>query len=369
MYELITSACKILDTFGLPRAIGNLQTDRFIVANNSFLRIVGLEKEELSSIPLSEIVKTPAEPLDSAKAGGGLVPITIRGSENGRTIAGHAALGRNSLVFLIISTAVDPSPDFELGAVFGEEVERQKMAVYLHKNLAPEFMAAVFSIESVRLQLEKENHPYEAQLRGVQERITESLHHMREELERSETVRREFYLMSRHLAAIVENSDDAIIGKDLNSVITSWNKGAERIFGYSAEEMIGNSIRRIIPPDRQEEEDEILARLRRGERCDHFETVRLTKEGSRLYVSLTISPIKDESGKVVGASKIARDITERKLAEEALREAKTKVAAGKMKSEPSGETGTSSETLSRATQSQGQGEQNVWVLSLETPLA
>jgi PAS domain S-box-containing protein len=129
-------------------------------------------------------------------------------------------------------------------------------------------------------------------------------------------------LITRRLAAIVDGSDDAIIGKNLNSIITSWNQGAERIFGYSAEEMIGTSIMRLIPLERQEEEEEILSCLKRGERFEHFETVRTTKEGRRLHVSLTVSPIKDANGRVVGASKIARDITDRKLSEEALMEAK-----------------------------------------------
>jgi PAS domain S-box-containing protein len=129
-------------------------------------------------------------------------------------------------------------------------------------------------------------------------------------------------LVARRLAAIVDSSDDAIVGKDLNSIITSWNKGAERIFGYSAEEMIGTSIMRLIPPDRQAEEEEILSRIRRGERYDHFETIRVTKDGRQLHVSLAISPVKDANGYVVGASKIARDITERKLAEKALEEAR-----------------------------------------------
>jgi PAS domain S-box-containing protein len=129
-------------------------------------------------------------------------------------------------------------------------------------------------------------------------------------------------LVSRRLAAIVDNSDDAIIGKDLTSIITSWNQGAQKIFGYTAMEMIGTSIRRLIPADRQQEEDEILARLRRGDRFDHFESIRVTKDGRELHVSLTISPIKDASGNVIGASKIARDITDRKLAEAALRQAR-----------------------------------------------
>ena len=128
-------------------------------------------------------------------------------------------------------------------------------------------------------------------------------------------------IASRQLAAIVASSDDAIVGKDLNSVITSWNHGAERIFGYTAEEMIGTSIMRLIPPDRQTEEQEILSRIRRGERVDHFETIRLAKDGRQLNISVTVSPIKDSDGRVVGASKVARDVTERKKAEEALRKA------------------------------------------------
>ncbi len=125
-------------------------------------------------------------------------------------------------------------------------------------------------------------------------------------------------ITAHRLAAIVESSDDAIIGKDLTSIVTSWNAGAERIFGYTAAEMIGQSIMRLIPSDRQEEEREILSRIRRGERMDHFETIRLAKGGHLLHVSITVSPIKDATGKVIGASKVARDISERKIAEAAL---------------------------------------------------
>src|SRR6516162_6834073 len=134
-------------------------------------------------------------------------------------------------------------------------------------------------------------------------------------------------LVARRLAAIVDNSEDAIIGKDLNSIITSWNKAAERIFGYSAEEMIGTSIMRLIPAERREEEDEILSWIKRGQRYHHFDTMRIAKDGRQLHVSLTISPIKDANGYVVGASKIARDITERKQAEKALEEARKTIDA------------------------------------------
>ena len=128
------------------------------------------------------------------------------------------------------------------------------------------------------------------------------------------------------LAAIVESSHDAIVSKSLNGVITSWNKGAERLFGYTAEEAVGQNITLIIPAERRDEERTILEQLARGERVDHFETVRMRKDGSLLDVSLTISPMKDASGRVVGASKLARDITERKRAEEALHQAQTDLA-------------------------------------------
>ena len=117
------------------------------------------------------------------------------------------------------------------------------------------------------------------------------------------------------LAAIVESSDDAIISKDLNGIITSWNKGAELIFGYLAEEVIGKSIKILIPPELHHEEDTIIERIRSGHRIEHYETVRQRKYGGQVDISLTISPIKDAQGRIVGASKIARDITERKRAE------------------------------------------------------
>lgn len=122
------------------------------------------------------------------------------------------------------------------------------------------------------------------------------------------------------LSLIVASSDDAILSKDLNGTITSWNRGAERMFGYTAEEMIGSSILRIIPPDRHSEEAAILSKLRRGERIDHYETVRRKKDGRLFDISITVSPLTDEGGNVVGASKIARDISEQKRAQRALHE-------------------------------------------------
>lgn len=124
------------------------------------------------------------------------------------------------------------------------------------------------------------------------------------------------------LAAIIESSDDAIVSKTLDGIIQTWNKGAERIFGWTAEEVIGKPITIIIPPERLGEEPDILARMRAGERIDHFETVRQTKDGRLLYVSVTISPIRDDSNRIVGISKVARDITLQKKFQQELQAAK-----------------------------------------------
>jgi PAS domain S-box-containing protein len=138
---------------------------------------------------------------------------------------------------------------------------------------------------------------------------------------RDVTERRRDEEVRARLAAIVESSQDAIISKTLDGVIRTWNAGAERLFGYRAEEAIGQSITLIIPRERLDEEREILARLSRGEPLEHFETVRMAKDGRRLDVSLTVSPIRDAEGRIIGASKVARDVTGRKQVEEALREA------------------------------------------------
>jgi PAS domain S-box-containing protein len=121
-----------------------------------------------------------------------------------------------------------------------------------------------------------------------------------------------------YLAAIVESSDDAIIAKNLDGIIQACNAAAERLFGYQPGELIGQSVRVLIPPDRQREEDDILARIRQGHRIDHFETVRLTRDGRPIDISLTVSPVRDASGAIIGVSKTARDITERKQAAAAL---------------------------------------------------
>ena len=133
-----------------------------------------------------------------------------------------------------------------------------------------------------------------------------------------------------HLAAIVDSADDAIISKDLNSKVKSWNDAARRMFGYTQEEMVGQSILRVIPPELQHEEDEILRKLRAGERIQNFETTRMKKSGEMIEVSITISPIRDQSGRVIGASKIVRDISDRKRMERLLVQTEKLAATGRM---------------------------------------
>ena len=144
------------------------------------------------------------------------------------------------------------------------------------------------------------------------------------------TARKQAEEAQRRLAAIVESSDDAIVSKDLNGIVTSWNPAAEKMFGYTAEEMVGCSILRIIPPELHHDEEHILATIGRGQRIEHFETVRLTKRGERIDVSLTISPVKDETGRIRGAAKIARDITQQKRTEHALRTTERLAAVGRL---------------------------------------
>ena len=129
------------------------------------------------------------------------------------------------------------------------------------------------------------------------------------------TARKQAEESLRRMAAIIESSDDAIIGKSLTGVITTWNRGAEKLFGYSTQEAVGQPMLMIFPPERVKEEADILARIARGESVDHYETVRMRKDGKRVEISVTISPIRDSQGKIVGASKIARDISERRQLE------------------------------------------------------
>ena len=158
------------------------------------------------------------------------------------------------------------------------------------------------------------SYPIEVNVRSVtldREYLIASVRDITERKRREEAAAR--------LAAIVQSSDDAIVGKTLAGIVTSWNAGAEKLFGYTADEMVGQSIRRLIPPELQPEEDEILTKLWRGESIRHYDTVRQRKDGSRLEVSVTISPVKDAAGKIIGISKIASDNSARKQAELAVR--------------------------------------------------
>jgi PAS domain S-box-containing protein len=132
---------------------------------------------------------------------------------------------------------------------------------------------------------------------------------------RDVTERRRAEEAESRLTAIVHSSDDAIVSKDLNGIVRSWNPAAQRLFGYTSEEAIGRSITLIIPPERLAEEDDVLRRMRRGEAVDHFETVRVRKDGTRIDISLTTSPVRNAAGEIIGASKIARDISDRKRVE------------------------------------------------------
>ena len=187
MFESIISACKALDAFGLPRAAANLHTDRFIVANESFLRIVGLEKDEILITALSEIVKIELDAADPVKLGR-LIPVTVRTADEAVTIGGQVAISKQGIAFLMIPLFIDPSPDFEIGTALGKELQRQKVAAYVHDHLAPELLAATFSIEAVRVRLEKENHPCREQLREVEQKLTAPLRQMGQQLEEAETI-------------------------------------------------------------------------------------------------------------------------------------------------------------------------------------
>jgi PAS domain S-box-containing protein len=158
----------------------------------------------------------------------------------------------------------------------------------------------------------------------------ELMEHERGQAQQETEQRKRDEQASALLAAIVQSSEDAIISKDLNATITSWNSGAERIFGFTAEEAVGQPITMLMPPDRLNEEPELLERIRRGQRIEHYETVRHRKDGTLLDISLTISPIVDTRGKIIGASKIARNITDRKRIEATLLKAHALGAAGRI---------------------------------------
>ena len=199
---------------------------------------------------------------------------------------------------------------------------------YVGRNIA-EFYVDQDQIQDILARLSKGEtlEEYRAQVRSRHGKIRDVLINSSAYFENGELVHTRCFTRDiteqlqaekalRHLAAIVETTDDAVISKDVNGIITSWNPAAERLYGYRSEEVIGKPVSILIPNDRPDEEPRILARLRRGEAIDHYETVRVAKDGRRLHVSLTVSPIHDATGQLVGASKIARDITEQKRTQE-----------------------------------------------------
>jgi len=153
---------------------------------------------------------------------------------------------------------------------------------------------------------------------------------IRREIEESQTRLQKALYASQRLAAIVESSDDAVIGKDLNGIVTSWNPCAERMFGFTTDEMIGQSIRKIIPPEVFADEDRIMSAVARGERTEHFETVRKRKDGEVIEVSLTLSPVFDEGGRIAGVASISRDISQQKKVEKALHTTERLATVGRM---------------------------------------
>lgn len=165
MYESIISACQVMDTLGLPRAVADLESDRFIFANNSFLRVAGLKEFLVPSLALSRIVEIHADP--SARKTGQLIPIMVESYDQGFIIRGHAVFGENSLIYLMIPLFGDPSADFELGRSVGKEQERQWRSRYVHERLAPELRSAIRSIEAARSHLADEHGPFDAELEKI----------------------------------------------------------------------------------------------------------------------------------------------------------------------------------------------------------
>jgi PAS domain S-box-containing protein len=237
---------------------------KYVFANRAYADLVGLEPRELRGKPIVDVL---------GKQGLAAIQPYVD-----RVLAGEQA-------------------EYEQEVHFNTAGTRYLRAVYRpHRDKSGEITGWMESISDLteRRRAEEEQRRTQSELHEVQRRTEKDL---------------------QHLALIVENTDDVIVGRDLDGLVTSWNAAAERLFGYTAEEMIGRPISRLLPPDRRNEEPEILTRLRQGERIEHYETVRRAKDGRLIEVSLTSSAIKDANGKVIGFSKIARDITDQKKAE------------------------------------------------------
>src|SRR5258708_7178908 len=170
MYESIISACQVMDTLGLPRAVADLESDRFIFANNAFLRVVEIKGPLLPALALSRIVKLHTGPV--AWNTGQLIPITLESYDQGFIIRGHAVFGDNSLVYLMVPLFGDPSADFELGRSVGKEQDRQRLPRYGHERLTPALNSAILAIETARSHSGGGDHPFEAELEKVTQRLT-----------------------------------------------------------------------------------------------------------------------------------------------------------------------------------------------------
>jgi len=202
-------------------------------------------------------------------------------------------------------------------AQFEESIWKQTTEIIVHGN-----QIGTLAVHYLKEKSEEDEGPFLKEERSLINAISRRLQHIIEHREADEAL--------FQLAAIVESSDDAIIGKTLNGIITSWNTGAETMYGYSAEEVLNRSVSILLPPDLPEEIGQIFKKIAQGESVDHYETVRVRKDGTCIDVSLTVSPVRDKSGRIVGASSVARDISERKRMEEALRETDKLVTVGRL---------------------------------------
>jgi hypothetical protein len=180
MYESIISACQVMDTLGLPRAVADLESDRFIFANNAFLRVSEIKEALLPALAFSRIVKLHAGPM--AWNTGQLIPITLESYDQGFIIRGHAVFGDNGLVYLMVPLFGDPSADFELGRSVGKEQERQRLSRYVLERMVPELNSAILSIEAARAHLRDGHHPFDAELEKVTQSLTGLLQASRAEL-------------------------------------------------------------------------------------------------------------------------------------------------------------------------------------------
>ena len=180
MYESIISACEVMDTLGLPRAVADFGSDRFIFANNAFLRVAGIKEEMLPSLTLSEIVKIHVGSV--AWNTGQLIPISVESYDEGFIIRGHAVFAENGLIYLMVPLFGDPSADFELGRSVGKEQERQRLSRYVYERLVPELKTAISSIEAARRHMQDEQEESEAEFEKIVQDLNGLLQATREEL-------------------------------------------------------------------------------------------------------------------------------------------------------------------------------------------